>query len=503
MRYVRAASFLSVAISLTACASNCDDPAPAQGWVFDVGSSDDAPDAAATDATAVDMAADEGFGCLSDLKPRRTPMVDRAELTLRFEMTDPASLQGANVRVCDQADHTCEGPVSTTGAELITVVSVPTAGRGFEGFVELAGPAVHTTRMYLVPPVTSDEVRVMPVFARQELEAIRQGPLLAGHAQAMHYMFDCSEQASPSVGAYLDGGWLNGQSAVRYEHQDGWFGPPDTRETGDSGRVLMFDLRPGTAITHGNHPPLRAEYGRAITALRPDTLTISSVAPFQDVPYFGCDELPAEPTQPGPYTLRIELERTEARVANAPLPDVDVYACDASDEFCSSPLAEGTTDAQGAVELVVPGADGWDGYLQVSGGDTMNSIVYLNRPVVRTNTVLRYGIPTPASAEGFAAAAMIDYDPAQGALLAQASDCTGAWVTGLQIDVEGNDHQPIYLYGRLPDPDAGETLFGGLAGQASIATGRTVVNMRLDDQIVGSRTVWTRAGWITVARVRP
>ncbi|HEY3820434.1 MAG TPA: hypothetical protein VGL81_24885 [Polyangiaceae bacterium] len=97
------------------------------------------------------------------------------------------------------------------------------------------------------------------------------------------------------------------------------------------------------------------------------------------------------PTAPVPGASYFEVVETYVDVSSGaavPAVGLNVKVCAATDEPCASPANFGTTGPSGAVTLTVPaGADGFDGYFDVTGpsgdgGTILETLVFSSQPVV-------------------------------------------------------------------------------------------------------------------------
>jgi hypothetical protein len=199
-----------------------------------------------------------------------------------------------------------------------------------------------------------------------------------------------------------------------------------------------------------------------------------------------------------------------------PYAGVMVKACDKTDLPCTSPYDHSTTDASGLVSLTVPvGTVGFDGYLDMTGGDngsgsTIFPALWYPIPYVisggwrgRSQFVSTNDFPLLAAATGAA------IDPTRGHFAADADNCNFLAPSGVSFTADTADGatKTFYYVGGVPSTSAtqteGPTAIGGfvnlparlvlIKGFASGAGGREIAE----------RTFAIRAGSFTVSTFPP
>jgi hypothetical protein len=149
-----------------------------------------------------------------------------------------------------------------------------------------------------------------------------------------------------------------------------------------------------------------------------------------------------------------------------------VMACDKLDFTCASPLAQSMTDDTGLVSLTVPsGIDGFDGYLDVTGGQVAGtggpvfpSIWYPVPYVVADGWRGRTLLLSMDDFEGILAATGTTPDPTRGHLALNAVDCLFGPAPGVSFTVDSADSQTVgyYLVNGVPVTTATATDASGI-----------------------------------------
>jgi hypothetical protein len=157
-----------------------------------------------------------------------------------------------------------------------------------------------------------------------------------------------------------------------------------------------------------------------------------------------------------------------------------VKACAKLDYACANPLDTATADANGLVTLTVPGGlSGFDGYLEVNGGQVAGSgaavfpslwypIPFIVADGWRGRTLL-------LSADeyvGLAAATGTTLDPTRGHVALNAVDCAYGPAADVTFSVDVADAQTVvfYLVNGVPVTTATATDQSGLAAFANLPT---------------------------------
>ncbi len=205
-----------------------------------------------------------------------------------------------------------------------------------------------------------------------------------------------------------------------------------------------------------------------------------------------------------------------------------VKACDKLDYTCSSPIDQSTTDTTGLVTLSVPpGLAGFDGYLDVTGGEVANtgsdaggdagvsvlfpSIWYPVPFVVADGWRGRTLLISEGEAVAITAATGTSPDPMRGHVLLNAADCLFTPAPGVSFTLDSADSQTVsyYLIGGVPVTSAKATDASGIGAFLNVPTtapDRLVVASAFSsgaDKSMGSLTFIVRPGTVTTSSLFP
>ncbi len=197
-----------------------------------------------------------------------------------------------------------------------------------------------------------------------------------------------------------------------------------------------------------------------------------------------------------------------------------VKACDKLDLACSSPLAQSTTDASGLVSLAVPpGLNGFDGYLDVTGGSvsgtgdsTYPSIWYPVPFVVADGWRGRTLLLSAGEFAGLTQATDTTLDPTRGHIAVNAVDCAFGPAAGVSFSLPAADQSTVgyYLVGGAPATNATATDSSGIGVFVNVPTtapARLVVVTAFSGaaggKSMGSLTFIVRPGTLTTSSSFP
>jgi len=202
-------------------------------------------------------------------------------------------------------------------------------------------------------------------------------------------------------------------------------------------------------------------------------------------------------------------------VGETPLANVKAKACLNFDIACASPVAEGTTDANGMVLLQL--YYGFDGYAELEPDETYPDLFPSIHPFLPPP---EKDIPIPADptelepvhlvfkneVNMIAAVLQTKENTAAGHILGLAIDCEGKTTAGvsLKIDTVGTDTLAYYMNQGLPSKTLGATSTTGEAGFVNVPPGMITVTATSED--VGKVSVVTvpvRAGHISYVPIAP
>jgi len=187
--------------------------------------------------------------------------------------------------------------------------------------------------------------------------------------------------------------------------------------------------------------------------------------------------------------------------SGAVLEGLRVRGCLASDEFCTGPIAEGTTDAEGKVSLQLPApGTGWAGYLEAVGPTIPDQLIPADKPI-GYNFAPGYGVPDDGTLTTVLTLLGTQQLPGRGHLGIRARDCWDLPADGVAFEVVQADAESSlsYFAGALPDRDATMTDDEGLAVIVNVPAGLTKVHAKLaaTGTLIGTVQVWVRDGSFT------
>ncbi len=206
--------------------------------------------------------------------------------------------------------------------------------------------------------------------------------------------------------------------------------------------------------------------------------------------------------------------------SGAPFVDATVKACSKLDFACGTPLDSATTDATGKVTVTVPaGLSGFDGYLDVSGGNGADagtavfpSLWYPVPFVVADGSRGPTQLLAADEIAGIAAATNTNPDPTRGIVVVNAVDCNFTPAAGITFSVNPTDQATVsyYLVGGVPVTSAMATDQSGIAAFLNVPTNaaaRLVVvgatSAAAGGKSMGSLTFVVRPGTVTTSSSFP
>ncbi len=208
--------------------------------------------------------------------------------------------------------------------------------------------------------------------------------------------------------------------------------------------------------------------------------------------------------------------------AEKPFVGATVKACDKLDFPCAAPVAQATTDATGLVSLTVPpGLDGFDGYLDVTGGKlegtgsaAFPAIWYPIPFVIADGWRGRTQLPSADEFPQFAFATGTTLDPLRGHFGANAADCLFTPAAGVSFSVDSADAktQSFYLVGGVPSTTSvakatDQSGIGGFINLPTVAPARLAVirasSGAAGGKSMGSFTFIIRPGTFTTTSAYP
>jgi hypothetical protein len=203
-------------------------------------------------------------------------------------------------------------------------------------------------------------------------------------------------------------------------------------------------------------------------------------------------------------------------LSEKPFAGVMVKACNKTDLQCASPYDQATADANGLVSLTVPiGTVGFDGYLDMTGGDngagsTIFPALWYPIPYVisggwrgRSQFVSTNDFPLLAAATG------ADIDPTRGHFAADADNCNFLAPAGVSYTADSADAKTraFYFVNGVPSTSATQTEPPSAIGGFVNLPARVVLISGFSSQAGGrkiaQRTFAIRAGSFTVSTFPP
>jgi len=206
------------------------------------------------------------------------------------------------------------------------------------------------------------------------------------------------------------------------------------------------------------------------------------------------------------------LEKPYARAA--------VKACPRNDPLCTNPSKQGVADDNGLVELTVPGgSNGFDGYLDITGGDSSGgdggtpspifpAIWYPAPPIISGGWRGRVQFPSASEIPLLAALVGTTIDPTRGHFAANASDCNFSEAPGVTFAADSADMntQSFYFLNGNPDTSAKQTDgVSGIGGFVNLPArfARITANSTVAGKSLGAQQFNIRAGTFTTSSFAP
>lgn len=194
-----------------------------------------------------------------------------------------------------------------------------------------------------------------------------------------------------------------------------------------------------------------------------------------------------------------------------PVAGATVNACHNYDIDCGSPLATGTTDAQGKLTLALPVAIppyGFQGYFEVSAPTLVPYLFFLEFPLSEPAVTLFIGqVQTPATIAAFYAAAGAFPDPKRGHIDIQAYDCHWIPAPNVTASAAGSDDKTLafYLVNGAYSASATATDWSGEAVFMNMPIGPTTVEVTplAVGHPVARLPIFVRAGAVSRVFLRP
>lgn len=230
---------------------------------------------------------------------------------------------------------------------------------------------------------------------------------------------------------------------------------------------------------------------------------------------------------PATTTAKVLMHNIDA-FSNVPLHDAVVKVCARDDVACAAPSLQTTTDENGIATMpALPlGANGFDGYFEVSVGDEPRNLNFVS-PSIHRDQAYRRVYWSLAALTRIADIVGTKYDPQRGHVFVEAHDCTGyangTFCTPPLDDIDGclrgqpggvafelDVQDPAIVLGYLYPPsisrDAGGTYAGiGQGGFVNVPPGPVTLTAKIAQtgQVVARQKLFVRAGAFSMVTIFP
>jgi hypothetical protein len=210
-----------------------------------------------------------------------------------------------------------------------------------------------------------------------------------------------------------------------------------------------------------------------------------------------------------------------------PYARVMAKACARTDPLCNNPFDTQQADDGGLVELTVPaGTIGFDGYIELNGGDSSGgggadagpdggapspifpSMWYPSPPVISGGWRGRVQFPSAVEIPLLAGFVGTTIDPTRGHFAANSSDCnfSAAPRVTFASDLADKSTTPFYFVNGNPDMTARETdSVSAIGGFVNLPPGfaRITANSNAENKSLGAQQFTIRAGTFTTSSFAP
>jgi hypothetical protein len=233
-----------------------------------------------------------------------------------------------------------------------------------------------------------------------------------------------------------------------------------------------------------------------------------------------------KPTNLGNFTFAVTIVDL---LSEYPFDGATVKACKQLDLQCTDPLDQSVTDKDGLVSLTVPaGSVGFNGYLEITGGDNHTdtntppkprpifpALYYPVPPIVAPGWRGRLQFVSESDLPILAVFTTVQIDPMRGHFAANAVDCNFSGTGGVSLSADTVEAHPedmktktFYFIQGQPTIGATETDgltpiggFVNLLPNSTLVTATTTVGGT--KKKVASVTYNIRAGWFTTSSFPP
>lgn len=216
-----------------------------------------------------------------------------------------------------------------------------------------------------------------------------------------------------------------------------------------------------------------------------------------------------DPEWPGPVNeLEVDVIASWIPLAPPMLPDPGavVRLCEPTDETCSAPLTEGTTNEAGHVRLSVN--HGAMGYIWVDGSAPVLFYPGVNWRVFdpRSARTFVWTINSYKPEDfAFLMAHQTAINKQKGHIWFHLNDCSNLWLPGVTVSLKPHDPEVVAYYGSAGEQSSTATSFPPQGGFLNVIPGKHVLEARSRDKgdCVTRREIVVRAGAETQLALTP
>ena len=189
----------------------------------------------------------------------------------------------------------------------------------------------------------------------------------------------------------------------------------------------------------------------------------------------------------------------------APYPGATIRACGRPDVGCAAPLTSGTTAADGTVTLSLP--SGFVGYLDATGPNTLESLVYLAWPLTMSTSTYDLLLGPYELYKSLVMADNGTVDDTPGALFVYTRDCLGAPAPGVALAISPStvETKHFYFLNGSPIDTLDATAVDAIGGFANVPPGTVTLTAHLGPKgkKLGLFTVQVRPMTLTYVTLTP
>ncbi len=198
--------------------------------------------------------------------------------------------------------------------------------------------------------------------------------------------------------------------------------------------------------------------------------------------------------------------------AGTPMVGLTVKACARADIMCATPQSMGTTDAMGNATLMgTAGANGFDGYIELTGGMGDNAVVptrmFPNPALAGGMRTLNASVIPQATFALLGGILMAQLNATSGAITFGVGDCNRGPAEGASVAASPMPMgaRQFYTVGGLPNTMATATSMSGSGGFVNVPPGDyTLTSTRVMGMArIGTVAVNVRGGYFTSVNVGP